>query len=386
MTPFVLAPRDPRLDAVLAEAGLADGLFDARQHESCERVEQYVLRLAVDLAGTLGVADLLHGPTTVEALLAARGFVAGFARALTWLLDRLALAGLVVRDPAGAYRLAGPLPAPDLAAARAAGLAGDASYAPVYALLDEAAAIYPRVARGETTGEAALFRKVGLWVGYFSNANAYYALNNRVVARVAERRLPARGARIVEVGAGLGSATEALLGSIGPGAIAAYRVTEPVVFFRHRAARTLAAAHPGVPLAFAALDLNAPWAGQGVPPASADLVWGVNVLHLARDLDAALGEARATLAPGGWLVVGEGVRPVAGQPVGAEFPFQILESFVDVVLDPRTRPSPGFLTAEQWRAAFERAGLVDIDVVPDVIRLRAIYPGFFAAAICGRRA
>src|SRR5262249_39659838 len=129
-------------------------------------------------------------------------------------------------------------------------------------------------------------------------------------------------------------------------------------------------------------DLNQPW---DVAPASVDLVWGVNVFHLAHDLVAVLREAHTALAPGGWLVVGEGIRPAPGVPVGAEFPFQLLESFTAVRLDPIPGPEPGFLTAEPWLAAFERAGFVDVALVPDVIRLRALYPGFFAAAICGRR-
>jgi SAM-dependent methyltransferase len=162
-------------------------------------------------------------------------------------------------------------------------------------------------------------------------------------------------------------------------------VTEPVPFFRRRAERTLRAAHPRAPLAFAALDVNRPWAAQGAAPGSAHLVWGVNVFHLARDLDAVLAQARATLAPGGWLVVGEGLRPRRGEPVDAELPFRLLASFTDVVLDPATRATPGFLTAEEWLAALARAGFTGLEIVPDAVRLRAYHAGMWAAAVCGRR-
>jgi len=243
------------------------------------------------------------------------------------------------------------------------------------------------VARGETTGEQGLLRKLMLWTTYFSNDNRYYALNNQVSARAAAERLA--GGAVLEVGAGLGSATETLLELLRARGtlerLSEYRVTEPVVLFRRRAERLLMPRHAGVPLAFAALDLNQPWAEQGVVAGSMALVWGVNVFHLARDLGAVLREARAALAPGGWLVVGEGVRPFPDQVVGAEFPFQLLESFVDVRIDPATRPTPGFLTAEHWQQALAAAGLAEITLVPDVVRLRALHPGFFAAAICGRR-
>jgi SAM-dependent methyltransferase len=116
------------------------------------------------------------------------------------------------------------------------------------------------------------------------------------------------------------------------------------------------------------------------------LVWGVNVFHLARHLDRVLAEAREALAPGGWLVVGEGVRPAPGEPVGAELPFQLLESFHDVVLDPVTRPTAGFLTADVWESALRRAGFAPVEIVPDLARLRLHYAGFLGAAFCGRRA
>ena len=122
-------------------------------------------------------------------------FTPSFARPLRWLLERLRVAGIVARD-GEAYRLAAPPPEPDLDALRAQGLAHDPSYAPAYELLDVVAALYPRVARGEVQAERALFFRVGLWVAYFSNANGYYALSNRVAARAAVARLaPADGPR-----------------------------------------------------------------------------------------------------------------------------------------------------------------------------------------------
>src|SRR5262249_12552502 len=150
------------------------------------------------------------------------------------------------------------------------------------------------------------------------------------------------------------------------------------------AERSLEAA-AGVPLSFGELDVNQPWATQGIASGSCALVWGVNVFHVARDLDRVLCEAREALAPGGWLIVAEGVRPSDDHPLGAELPFQLLDSFHDVVLDPATRPSAGFLTADRWSAALRRAGFGQIDVVPDVFRLREYYAGLLTAAFCGRR-
>jgi len=64
--------------------------------------------------------------------------------------------------------------------------------------------------------------------------------------------------------------------------------------------------------------------------------------------------------------------------------FQILDSFTNVQIDPEIRPNPGFLTAEQWRRAFSRAGFNRVTVAPDIDRIREIYRHFFTGAICGQ--
>jgi SAM-dependent methyltransferase len=389
MTPAALdvPPLDPRAYALLAEEGFGEDLFNPRQHVACELVERYATERATELCRRLALDALLATPQTVETIRRQRGWEPRVTPALAWLLARLADTGRLTRSDA-TYHLQAPLPAPAHEVLRERALAIDASYAPAYDLLDETAAAFPAIARGETTGERALLGKLALWIRYFDNRNGYYALNNRVTARAVAARLGA-GAHVLEVGAGLGSATEALCEELSAGAaldrIARYRATEPVPFFSRRAERVLSGLYPVLPLTVASLDVNVPWAEQGVAPGSQQLVWGVNVFHLSRDLDAVLQQARTALVPGGWLVVGEGMRPAAERVVGAEFPFRLLESFTDVRLDPATRPTPGFLTAEHWLGALSRAGFEDVAVEPDVVRLRAYYPGMLAAAVCGRR-
>ena len=386
MSALAIPPLDPRAYALLADEGFGPELFNPTQHTACELVEAYATELAADLCRRLGLVERMAKPIGPEELRLACGWTPGIAPALAWLLDRLADGARLERRE-GRYRAAVALPPSAHEAIRARGLATDASYAPAYELLDEAAAAFPAVARGETTGERALLGKMTLWIRYFDNRNTYYALNNRVGAAAAAALLPA-GGRVLEVGAGLGSATEALLERLRSDGeldrVSTYRATEPVPFFSRRAQRILTGLYPDVPLAHGALDLNSGWAAQGIDPGTLHLVWGVNVFHLARDLDAVLAEARAALAPGGWLVAGEGMRPFPDRVVGAEFPFRLLESFTDVRLDPVTRPTPGFLTAEHWLAALERAGFTACRTVPDVVRLRAYYPGMLAAAACGR--
>jgi len=381
-----IQPPDADLYRMLADAGFGLELFNPTQHRCCALVERYALDVTLDVCAALGMLERLDVGRTIPDLLDACGLVPGFAPRLAWLLSHLAHAGIVTRT-SDTYRLTGPPPASARDAVRAAGLALDPSYAPAYELLDVAGGLYPRVARGETQPERALFMRVGLWVAYFSNTNRYYALNNVVAARAAARRFT--GGRILEVGAGLGSATVALCDELRAvdrlAAVEAYHATEPVPFFRRRAERALADTWVGGPLQLDELDMNQPWDAQGVAPGSHALVWGVNVFHLARRLDDVLAHAHRALSSGGWLVVGEGVRPVPGEPVGAELPFQLLDSLHDVELDPLSRPTAGFLTADVWEAALRRAGFAAVDVVPDLSRLRPHYAGFLGAAFCARR-
>jgi hypothetical protein len=86
------------------------------------------------------------------------------------------------------------------------------------------------------------------------------------------------------------------------------------------------------------------------------------------------------------LVIGECVRPYVDQPIYPELIFQILDSFSDVSTDREIRPNPGFLTADQWRRAFTRAGFQRVQVAPQIDRIRQIYSHFFTAAICGQGA
>lgn len=379
-------PFDPRLTAVAVAAGFDADLFNERHHRCCVLVEAYVATCARDVLQALGLADRLREWQTFEALLA-HAALPGFRAQLAWLLRWLVSWNLLEHAPAtNGYRLAANPPALDATRLRTQALTIDPSFAPAFALADETAAAYPRVARGEVTAEQALFHHLRLWESYFSNQHGYYAPSNRIAAAVAARAQPQQ---VLELGAGLGSATTALVDALDAAGtrdrLAAYYATEPVSLFRRRAERDLRRHWPAMPLHSRSLDINLAWAPQAGCPSGVDLVWGVNVMHLATDLNAALREAYATLTPGGFLVLGEGIRPQPGRPVAAEFPFQLLNEFAQVELDPLTRPEPGFLTAASWTAALERAGFEDVRLLPDVDQMCRIYSTFYAAAVTGRR-
>jgi SAM-dependent methyltransferase len=382
---------DPQLANLLAEYPAT--LFNERLYQSIELADRYSLDLVIDLLQRLEVAPRLNHWNSVTDLCRNLDFNSRFHSALTWLLDYLAAAGLLAtreQDGIRHYRAQGTWHPPELEQLRAIGLAIDPGNAATLDLLTAAAAAYPAVAKGISSGEEALLGggNISLWLAYFHNQNPSYAINNWVSAIAAAKRLANKpGLRILEVGAGAGSGTEALLQVLAernPACrIERYLVTEPSPFFRRRTERALKAQYRQLPLEFLALDIDRPWDSQGASQADFDLVYAVNTLHVAYDLQFSLSEARAALAPDGWLVAGECLRPFPGQPIYIELVFQLLDGFNQVATDPESRPNPGFLTAQQWRRALAGAGFEHVQVTPDQERIREIYPRLFVGAVCG---
>ena len=131
--------------------------------------------------------------------------------------------------------------------------------------------------------------------------------------------------------------------------------------------------------------MNRPFGEQGVAAGTVSIVYAVNTLHAARDLDFTLGEIRAALEPRGRIVVSECVRPRPGQPVAIEFIFNLTETFRSPLLHPEYRPTGGFLAPEHWVGALEASGFADVRVMPDVTRIREEVSEFSVAAVGGTR-
>jgi SAM-dependent methyltransferase len=389
---FKVQPSDPRLAEYLKEYPQA--VFSERLYQSIELLERYSVETAIDLARRLNVIDHLTEWQSVDDLCRLLSFQPSFKFALHWILERLVEIDCVEARTDGntrSYRLRHTLRKPDLEKLRAAGLQIDSANAATLDLLDHAASLYPVVANGEQSGDRTLLGPQGvpLWLNYFHNDNSTYAVNNWVGAALAAECVSNRhGLRIMELGAGPGSASEILLRLFDERGllprIERYLVTEPNAFFLRCAQRKLTRQYPGLPLEWGTLNLDLPWNAQGVNPDEFDLVYAVNVMHISKDLLFSLNEARSALRSDGWLVIGECLRPYLNQPIYPELMFQILESFTNVQTDSEIRPNPGFLTAEHWRRAFTRAGFQHIEVAPDIDRIREIYPHFFTGAICGQ--
>jgi len=374
----------PALSARIPDAE-ARALFTWPFLRASEVFDELVDAASAEVLRRAGAWPVAPG-TDPAALVAARGFSPRSLPLVAFVHRKLAAAGHLVATADG-YAPSGTRPG-DLEALEAELAAIDADSAvageAVRILVEEAGSFLS----GERTGEEILFRpdRLPLWFRYFSNRNLLYGVNNSLGALALSRVLPASGARVLEIGGGAGSAAEAALAHLG-GRVSRYLFTEVVPTFARRGERAArAAAAAGVAVEAARLDMTKPWEAQGAAPGAFDAVYSVNCFHVAPDLAAVLAEAREALAPGGWLVVSECVRPLGNdQPIYVELVFDLLESFTRVTLDPVARPTHGFLTPAAWRESLRRAGFVDVTFLPDAEELARSYPSFFASAVTARK-
>ena len=163
-----------------------------------------------------------------------------------------------------------------------------------------------------------------------------------------------RRLRVLEVGAGTGSATEPILSELPEGRFD-YSFTDISASFFVEAEARFAAS--GAPIEYRALDIEADPASQGFDAHGYDLVIAANVLHTTRDIGETLAHCRALLAPSGRLVALELMRGRNLQ----DLTFGLLDGwwrFADAY-----RPDHALAAPPVWRRALTDAGFEEAEVL-----------------------
>jgi pyochelin synthetase len=173
--------------------------------------------------------------------------------------------------------------------------------------------------------------------------------NNHAVAALVNRIASSRDAdtplRVLEVGAGTGATSEAVIPLLD-GLSAEYLFTDMTPFFLADA-RERFARWPWVRPAL--FDLNREAREQGIVPNSADIVIAAGMLNSTNDPAKAVADLAEILGPDGWLILTE---PVADLP-------QILLTqgfMMDPAGDDRRHGGTKFRDVAGWRELIEAAG------------------------------
>ena len=180
-------------------------------------------------------------------------------------------------------------------------------------------------------------------------------VGDAVAAAVAELP-PERKLRVLEIGAGTGSATSEVLAVLPAGRFE-YAFTDISAGFFSEAEERFGQDHPSIE--YRILDIESDPVEQGFPGHGYDLVIAANVLHATRDLGVTLAHCQDLLAPGGELVALEGFRPQAW----LDLTFGLLDGwwrFAD-----RYRPEAALAGEAVWCQALADAGLVEVAALGD---------------------
>ncbi len=179
--------------------------------------------------------------------------------------------------------------------------------------------------------------------------SAYFADIARAAleAVVRSRRGPLQ---VLEVGAGTGATTAALLPVLPPDA--AYCFTDVSELFLKRAAQKFAQ-YPFV--RYGHLDIER----SGAPEGSFDVVVAVNVLHATRNIASTIANVRSLLAPGGMLILCEATTYLSW--------FDVTTALIEgwQLFEDGLRGDHPLLAAETWKTLLETGGFEQVRAFPE---------------------
>ncbi|MDB5371068.1 MAG: amino acid adenylation protein, partial [Roseomonas sp.] len=326
----------------------------ALSFDAVTRLGRAALRVA---AARLGLFGALEDSPTVSALSARLGVVPAYDRLFAWVVDILAKDGALAVD-AGRVRLGGT--APDTGETPANVIARHPDMAAMVRLLSVCLDAYPDVLRGLRNPIEILFPggSMDLVESVYQTGAVCRHFNALVAREVAAAAIAAGpSARLIEIGAGTGGTTQAVLAALAhlAGGGLRYACTDVSPAFARRLETRFATTHPFTD--FATLDIERDVVAQGFAPGGYDVVVAANVLHATRNMAGTLAQAARLLRPGGRLILNEVTR--AHECVGLTFgltPGWWLYEDAAIRL-----PHAPVLGLDGWRHALDQAGFSGID-------------------------
>jgi acyl transferase domain-containing protein/SAM-dependent methyltransferase len=314
---------------------------------------------AVNTLRTLGAFALPGEIHDAESIVQRFGISPIYKLLLQRWLERLAAAGML--SPEGdKFVSRGPLPDPDLAARMRETEQTLADDPDLLAYICNCSKKLTEVITGQESpletlfpgGSSTLAERLyaGANINRYANAIAGAAVEAAAGASTTDRPF-----RILEIGAGTGATSAVLLPLLDPGR-SEYVFSDVSDLFLTRA-RDKFAAFPFA--SFALFDLEKDLEPQGFALHSFDVIVAANVVHAARDLDAALKRMNLLLASGGILVLVEATHHHGW----FDFTTGLIEGWQHFADD--LRGEHPLLTPEQWKNGLSERGFSEVTVLPE---------------------
>ncbi|WP_088634399.1 type I polyketide synthase [Phaeobacter sp. 22II1-1F12B] len=185
-------------------------------------------------------------------------------------------------------------------------------------------------------------------------ARAYTAALAEMIRQIAENWPHNRRLRILEIGAGTGSATARILEQLGDQPVD-YVFTDISPLFLNRA-RSRFEQYEGMD--FRPFDISLSPTEQGFAQGSFDVILAGNVIHATPNLETSLGHIRDLLAPEGVLLMLEATKP---QRFG-DLTVGMLEGWW--AYEDTSRRSYALLPQPEWLALFDEMGFREVGFLP----------------------
>ena len=192
-----------------------------------------------------------------------------------------------------------------------------------------------------------LYRLAPVW-------RAANRMMGEVVRTLVDQLPEGRRLRVLEVGAGIGSATDRILLELPAGRFDYMYTDISAGFFAEAEARF---SDEGAAIDYRVLDIEKDPVAQGFESQAWDVVIAANVLHATRHLDETLSHCRALLAPSGLLVALENQRGRGWM----DLIFGQLDGWWRYA--DRYRPDHALAGPDVWRQALSDTGFADSEVL-----------------------
>ena len=295
---------------------------------------------------------------TLDQVLSSIGAGANYRRLIRRWLGNLVMRGML-RYADDRYISDAPLPDPGLPVLWVEAEQLFADNRPLLSYVRHCGALLAQVLRGDESPLETLFPGGSFDLAedlYERSATMRYvnALAAAALASFCETMPTGRQIRVLEVGAGTGGTTSALL-PVLPADRVEYSFTDASDFFFDRARGRFAGP---IAMTFGILDMDQDLPAQGYQAASVDIVVAANALHASIDLQAALRRLRDLLTPGGILILVESTTHFAWFDMTTGL-IEGWQHFAD-----RLRQDQPLLSAPAWVVALVDAGFEQSDFWP----------------------